>query len=126
MTMLAVLRHEEGIRVDAERLVTMYTGRTKLEAEAVLLRGIEDMASRVDEIRRHFDNGDGFAIVRCTRFAARMAEPMGMISFIAVARDLIASTEANDRPAQAATLARLLRVANRSLSAICDLRDMTV
>lgn len=126
MTKLAVLRHEEGIRVDAERLVGIYAGRTRVDADKVLRRGLENMALRVEEIRRHFGAGDGVALMRSVRLAARMAEPMGMASFIAVARDLHAATDAGDGPAQAATLARLLRVADRSLSAICDLRDMTM
>lgn len=126
MTKLAVLRHEEGIRVDAERLVGIYAGRTRRDAEEVLRRGLEDMALRVEEIRRHVGAGDRVALMRSVRLAERMAEPMGMASFIAVARDLHTATDAGDGPAQAATLARLLRVADRSLSAICDLRDMTM
>jgi hypothetical protein len=126
VTKLAILRHDEGIRVDAERLVLVYDGRGKREAEDLLQRGIEDLTARVTEIQRHFDDGDGLALVRSARLAARMADRLGMTSFTAVARDLIAATEAADRPAQAATLARLMRIAERSVTAIWDLRDMTM
>ncbi len=126
MAILAVLRHEEGISVDAERLVAIYCGRPKRDAEEVLQRGIEDLAARVTDIQRHFDEGEREAIVRSARSAARMAQKLGMTSFSAVACDFIAATEAADRPAQAATLARLLRIVDRSVTAIWDLRDMTM
>lgn len=126
MRNLAVLRHDEGIRVDAERLVTIYAGRSKREAEEVLQRGIEDLAARVADMRRHFDEADWPALIRSARFAVRMAEPLGMASFSLVAQDLIRATGAADGPARAATMARLLRIAERSATAIRDLRDMTV
>lgn len=126
MKNLAVLRHDEGIRVDAERLVTIYAGRSKREAEAVLQRGIEDLAARVADMQRHFEVADWPALIRSARFAARMAEPLGMASFRIVAQDLIRATAAEDGPARAATMARLLRIADRSVTAIRDLRDMTM
>lgn len=126
MRNLAVLRHDEGIRVDAERLVTIYAGRSKREAEEVLQRGIEDLAARVADMQRHFGETDWPALIRSARFAARMAEPLGMASFSLVAQDLIRATGAADGPARAATMARLLRIAERSATAIRDLRDMTV
>jgi len=43
-----------------------------------------------------------------------------------VARDLIRVTEAGDMAAQAAVLARLERIGQRSLTAVWDLHDMTV
>lgn len=126
MAILAILRHDEGICMDAERLVLVYCGRSKREAEELLQRGVEDLTSRVTEIQRHFDEGDGPTLVRSARLAARMADKLGMTSFTTVARDLIVATEAADRPAQAATLARLLRIVDRSVTAIWDLRDMTM
>ena len=126
MTILAVLRHDEGIRVDAERLVSLYAGRSKREAEEVLQRGIEDIAARLTEMQRHFDAADWPALIRSARFAARMAEPLGMASFSLVAQDLVRSTVAVDAPARAATMARLRRIADRSVTAIRDLRDMTM
>ena len=126
MATLAVLRHEEGIYVDAERLVPIYHGRAKREAEAVLERAIEDLASRLREIQLQFDEADAQALVRSVRLVARMAERLGMTSFTTVANDLIATTEAGDGTAQAATLARLLRVADRAVTALWDLRDMTM
>lgn len=126
MATLAVLRHDEGIRVDAERLVAIYAGRGKREAEDILQRGIAALSARMTDIRRQFEADDGPAMVQSLRLACRIAGTLGMPSFIAVAGDLIRATEAADCAARAATLARLMRIADRSVTAIRDLRDMTV
>lgn len=124
--MVGVLRHEEGVRVDAERLARLCAARSPRDAGEVLHSWLHDIAARIDDIGRHVAADDGAALIRSVRIAVRIAEPMGMASFVAVAQDLVAATRAGDRPAQAAVFARLRRVADRSLTAICDLRDMTV
>ncbi|HQU66838.1 MAG TPA: hypothetical protein PLI43_01435 [Albidovulum sp.] len=126
MATLAVLRHDEGIRVDAGRVAMICAGRSRREAEEILRRGIEGLVARVVRMQRHYDAADRAALVRSARFAGRMADQLGMTSFGIVAQDLIRATEAEDEPAAAATLARLLRIVNRSVSAIHDLRDMTM
>lgn len=126
MATLAVLRHDEGIRVDAERLVAIYAGRGKREAEDILQRGIEAFTVRVVDIQRHFGLSDWAALVQSARLACRLADRLGMASFVAVAGDLVRATEAADQAAQAATLARLMRIVDRSVTAIHDLREMTV
>ena len=122
MTTLAILRHDEAIRVDAACLVAIYVGRAKAEAEEVLGRGIEELAARVAEITLHHDRGNRVGLVRSTRLAGRL----GMKSFTRVAGDLIAAAESGDRPGQAAIHARLLRIVARSETALLDLRDMTM
>ncbi len=126
MTTLAILRHEEAIRVDAACLVAIYVGRAKAEAEEVLGRGIEELAARVAEITLHHDRGNRVGLVRSTRLAVRLAGRLGMKSFTRVAGDLIAAAESGDRPGQAAIHARLLRIVARSEAALLDLRDMTM
>ncbi|MCA0273209.1 MAG: hypothetical protein LCH69_14275 [Proteobacteria bacterium] len=126
MATLAVLRHDEGIRVDAGRVAMIYAGRSRRDAEDILQRGIEGLVTRVIRMQQHYDAADRASLVRSARFAVRMADQLGMTSFGLVAEDLIRATEAEDEPAAAATLSRLLRIVNRSVSAIRDLRDMTM
>lgn len=104
----------------------IYAGRSRREADEILQRGIEGLVARVVRMQRHYDATDRAALVRSARFAGRIADQLGMTSFGLVAQDLIRATEAEDEPAAAATLARLLRIVNRSVSAIHDLRDMTM
>lgn len=49
-----------------------------------------------------------------------------MLTFARVAGDVLRATDAGDASAQAATLARLVRIGDRSLNAFWDLRDQTL
>ena len=49
-----------------------------------------------------------------------------MLVLARVAEDVIETIDARDLPAVSATLARLLRIGERSLTAIWDLQDITI
>src|SRR5690606_39488732 len=87
---------------------------------------MEELAARLTEIRRFADEGNPAAMRRSTRLLIRVAEQVGMLTFARVAGDVLRATDAGDPAAQAATLARLLRIGDRSLNAVWDLRDRTV
>jgi len=122
---LAVLRHEEGIRLDPERLVTLYGELGETGAGRVIGRAIEDIAARLTEVHRHADDGDSRKVLRGAASLADCARDVGMTTLARVADDLIWATEASDWTAQAAILARVERIADRSRHAIWDLRRMT-
>lgn len=126
MAILAVLRHDEGVRLDPDRLVALYSDLGEAGAEQVICRAMEELAGRLTEIQRFADDGDIAAMTRSARLLVKVAEQVGMLTFARVAGDLLRATAAGDRAAGAATLARLVRIGDRSLSAVWDLRDMTV
>jgi len=123
---LAVLRHEEGVRLDPDRLVALYSDLGETAAEQVMCRAMEELAQRLTEIQRFVDEGNVTAMTRCARLLIKAADQVGMLTFARVARDVLRTTEAADRTAQAATLARLVRIGDRSVNAVWDLRDLTV
>ncbi|MFO1175636.1 MAG: hypothetical protein U1E48_10610 [Paracoccaceae bacterium] len=125
MPFLAVLRHEEGVRLDPDPLVALYSELGESGAERVLCRAMEDLRSRLSEILRHADEGRGTPVARTARQLGAVAAQIGLPTLARVAGDVVYSTEAGDPTAQAATLARLVRIGERSLSAVWDLRDMT-
>lgn len=126
MAKLAVLRHEEGVRLDPDRLVALYADLGESAAEQVMCRAMEELAQRLTEIQRFADEGNLAAMTRSARLLIKAAERVGMLTFARVARDVLRATEAADAVAQAATLARLVRIGDRSVSAVWDLRDLTV
>ncbi|WP_413872704.1 hypothetical protein [Albidovulum sp.] len=126
MATLAVLRHDEGVRLDPDRLVALYSDLGEAGAEQVVCRAMEELAGRLTEIQRFADDGDVAAMARSARLLAKVAEQIGMLTFARVAGDVLRATAAGDRTAQAATLARLVRIGDRSLNAVWDLRDMTI
>ncbi|MDW4549679.1 hypothetical protein R5H32_09970 [Defluviimonas sp. D31] len=126
MTKLAVLHHEEGVRVDPDCLVALYAELGEVGAERVLGRAMEELNARLTEMQRFVDEGRTAQLTRSARLLIKVAEQIGMPSFARVADDVVRATEAGDNAAQAATLARLIRIGDRSLNAVCDLRDLTV
>lgn len=125
MAKLALLRHEEGVRLDPDRLVALYSELGERGAEEVMARAMGDLAARLNEMQRLADEGDDAALMRSARILAKGAAQIGMSSFARVANDVIATTRRGDWIAQAATLARLVQIAERSLCAVWDLRRMT-
>ncbi|MCW3780689.1 hypothetical protein [Defluviimonas salinarum] len=126
MAKLAVLHHEEGVRVDPDCLVALYAELGEAGAERVLSRAMEELNARLTEMQRFVDEGRTAQLTRSARLLVKVAEQIGMPSFARVADDVVRATEAGDHAAQAATLARLIRIGDRSLNAVCDLRDLTV
>lgn len=126
MAKLAVLHHEEGVRVNPDCLVALYAELGEAGAERVVARAMEEMNARLSEMQRFADDGDLVGLMRSARIVVKMADQIGLTSFTMVALDVIAAAHAGDHAGQAATLARLLRIGDRSLNAVWDLRDMTI
>lgn len=126
MAVLAVLRHDEGVRLDPDRLVALYSELGERGAEQVLCKAMEELAARLTEIQRFADEGKTVALIRSARLLIKVTGQIGMLSCARVAADVVRATEAGDIPAQSATLARLVRIGDRSLNAVWDLRDMTI
>jgi hypothetical protein len=123
---LAVLHHEEGVRLNPDCLVSLYEELGEVGAEQVVARAMKDLNARLSEMQRHAEADDPDALVRSARLLVKVAEQIGMTTFAVVAADVIETTAACNPVAQAATLARLLRIGDRSLNAVWDLRGMTL
>ena len=126
MSVLAVLRHEEGVRLDPDPLVALYSELGENGAERVICRAMEELASRLSEMMRHADEGRPEALICSARLLGKVAGQIGMATLVRVAADVVRTAETADLTAQAATLARLVRIGDRSLTAVWDLRDMTI
>ncbi len=126
MAELARLRHDEGVRLDPDAMSAIYSELGERGAERLISRSMENLDTRLGEVRRHFHDGRTGDLVKAARMLVQSGNQIGMASVTRVARDLIRATEAQDATAQAAVLARLERIGHRSLLAVWDLHDMTV
>ena len=126
VSLLAVLRHEEGVRLNPDPLVALYSELGESGAERVICRAMEELAARLSDMMRHADEGGSDALVRSARLLGKVADQIGMATLAQVAMDVVRTTEAGDLTSQAATLARLVRIGDRSLTAVWDLHDMTI
>ena len=87
---------------------------------------MEELALRLSHCSR-LHTAESFEELRkCARSLIAIADQIGMHVLSRVAADVILSVDMNDRTSIAATLSRLLRIGEQSLTAIWDLQDITI
>lgn len=125
-TNVVALRPKERVRQDAEPIATMYRNLGTSSAEQVVTRALGELALTMSglavQVRAH-DLGD---LIRQLRRLQRMAENLGLVSLGLVAADVRSCLDNGDVTAFAAVWARLLRIAERSLSTDKELLDQTL
>ena len=120
------LRISETVHVDQDKLGALYTQLGEASAEDVVCRAMEELALRLSHCSRLHDVQAWDELRKCTRSLIAISEQIGMLVLARVAEDVIETIDARDLPAVSATLARLLRIGERSLTAIWDLQDITI
>lgn len=123
---LSVLRFEEGVRLDPDRLIALYAELGETGAERVVCRAMEELAVRLTDIQNFTLSGDIPALVRSGELLGKLAAQVGMATLARVAGDVVVCAGKGDTASLAATLARLVRIGDRSLTAVWDLQDITV
>jgi hypothetical protein len=125
-TNVVALRPKERVRQDAEPIATMYRNLGTSSAEQVVTRALGELALTMSglavQVRAH-EMGD---LIRQLRRLQRMAENLGLVSLGLVAADVRACLDSADVTAFSAVWARLLRIAERSLSTDKQLLDQTL
>lgn len=126
MNNVVALRPKERVRQDAEPIATMYRNLGTASAEQVVARALGELALTMSglasQVREH-EMGD---LIRQLRRLQRMAENLGLISLGLVAADLRGCLDGKDVTAFAAVWARLLRIAERSLTTNTAELDQTL
>jgi len=120
---VTLLKQEEQVRLDAQRLETLYVQLGETNAEDVVCRALEELAARLTHAGRLYSAGRRDDLRKCARSLIAIADQIGMQLLVQVARDVTRCIEAGDTTALAATFARLLRIGERSLCEIWDMSD---
>lgn len=89
-------------------------------ADNLVCRSMEDLALRLAEAERAFRSGDDIALRKTCRMIAAMSDQLGLRTLMRVACDVLHCLETHDMVAMAATLARLIRTGESSMSAVWD------
>ena len=116
----------EAVRLDPDRLGALYRQLGATAAEDVVCRAVEDLALRLSQTEEHWHRQDWAGLRKGVRSVIAIADQVGMTALARVAGDVTRAIDRNDAVATAATLARLLRVGERSLTAVWDLRDLSI
>ncbi|MEY8837590.1 hypothetical protein AB9K41_00970 [Cribrihabitans sp. XS_ASV171] len=123
---VTALVQTESVRLDSDRLGGLYRQLGDAGAEDVVCRAIEELAVRLSACERHWRQQDWAGLRKCARSLIAIAEQIGMVALARVAGDVTCSVDTGDRVATAATLYRLIRVGERSLTAVWDLQDLSI
>ena len=120
-----VLRLDDGVRLEPDRILALFAELGEDGAESVVCRAIEELALRLAEMQRALAAADTRGLCRAADQLARVAQQIGMATLARVAGDVRACAKSGNGPGLAATMARLVRISDRSFAAAWDLQDLT-
>lgn len=123
---ILTLEHKETVRLDQDRLNGLYRQLGDKNALNVLCRTVEELAVRLSNCERFWRQRDWAGLRKCARSLVAIAEQIGMVALARVAGDVAQSVDARDAVATGATLSRLIRVGENSLTVIWDQQDLSV
>jgi hypothetical protein len=116
----------ESVRLDQDRLGGLYTQLGEAGAEDVICRAVEELAVRLSHSERLWRAGNWNQLRKSTRSLVAIADQVGMCQLARAARGVTRAIDADDPVAVSSTLARLLRIGEKSLTAVWDLRDLSL
>lgn len=112
--------------IDPDQLARLYSELGEHSAEDVICRAMEELALRLSHCERLYRANNISDLRKSSRSLIAIAEQIGMTKLSTVAADVTACIDQQDDIALAATLGRLMRIGEASLSAIWDLQDVTI
>lgn len=120
---IAWIGQEEWVRLDPQRIAGLFSELGPAGAERLIGAAIEDLAVQLAQLRALAPAGPGPAADAWARALSDLAGQVGLSGLSRVARDVADCAARADPAAFGATLARLLRIGDRSLVAVWDLHD---
>lgn len=117
------IRPVESVRVDQDRLGALYSQLGEAGAEDVVCRALEELALRLSHCETLFHQQSWPELRKNTRSLIAIADQIGMTALAHVAGDVTRCIDRLDIVAVSATLSRLLRVGERSLTAVWDIQE---
>lgn len=126
MSNVTQLRLSEHVQVDHDRLDSLYAEMDHAAAEDMVCRAMEELALRMAQCDRHYRASEFDELHKSSRSLVAIADQIGMSMMARVARDVADCAGTHNPVALAATLSRLMRTGEESLTAIWDLQDVTI
>ena len=120
MAQITALAVSEPVRVDSRRVGDIVTELGETAAQNVIGLALEQLAGALTAADKALRDSDLAEAARQCDLLARLAWQIGLLSLAGVAMDLGCCAEKRDPVAIGAIHARLMRVGNRSLTAIWD------
>ncbi|NKX71191.1 hypothetical protein HGE74_03740 [Rhodobacteraceae bacterium R_SAG1] len=112
--------------MDSEKLSELYAQLGEAGAEDVICRAIEELAVRLSHCERLWRQNDMANLRKSARSLIAISDQIGMTAMARIARDVTAAIDSEDPSAISATLFRLMRIGERSLTAVWEQQDLSV
>ncbi len=123
--MVCMLKHEDDVKFNPERLDQIFLQLGDQGALNVVCRAVEELAERLSVLETEFSQGRLINVRKIAKGLVGIADQIGMQGLAQVAGDVRQCVERQDSVALAATVSRLLRIGDISLSAVWDLQDLS-
>lgn len=123
MSKIAFLAVEEVVNIDQRRVGEIVSELGQSAANTLLSAALEQLASSLRDTQRASALNDLGQVVGHADRLSRLAWQVGLVSLAGVAVDVGQCAERRDGAGLSATLARLERIATRSLTEIWDQLD---
>ncbi|WP_170588203.1 hypothetical protein [Ruegeria arenilitoris] len=123
---IVTLEQKESVSLDPDRLNGLYRQLGDTNAVDVLCRTVEELAVRLSNCERLWRQRDWAGLRKCAKSLVAISEQVGMTALARVAGDVARTVDAGDAVATGATLSRLIRVGERSLTAVWDQQDLSI
>lgn len=120
------IRVAEQIQLDQVRLGTLYAQLGEAGAGNVISRAMEELAVRLAQCDTLWRAKNRVQLRKHARSLIAISDQIGMHRLAQVAGDVTTCIDAEDEVAIAATLSRMLRIGERSLSAIWAMEDLSI
>lgn len=120
------MRPTEQVCVDQEKLSALYAQLGNAGAEDVVCRAMEELALRLSHCNRLFQDHNWTDLRKNSRSLMPISDQVGLERLASVAGDVVRCIDQRDEVALSATLTRLIRIGERSLTAIWDTQDLSL
>lgn len=125
MENVVVLAHDEAVHMDGRAISALTAQLGEAGAEGVMNRAMEEMANRLSLIERCHYKGETEALWKASKGLIGIAEQIGLEGLANAARAVADCAKGEDSVALAAVLGRLIRLGDRSLTAVWDMPEMS-
>lgn len=120
------IKVEEAVRFEPRRLAELYRRMGEVGAENVLCDAMEELTIQLVRIEKLAKRGRRAEVLEICEKIGPIAGRIGLQGLERVARDVVDCIRVRDEAGLAATVARLGRMGDKSLTAIWDPQGMLV
>lgn len=125
MENVVVLAHDEAVRLDGKTIADLRAQLGEAGAEGIVSRALEELANRLSVIERCYYQDEMGPLWKASKGLIGIAEQIGLSTLADAARAVAHCARGTDKVARAAVFHRLIRLGDRSLTAVWDMPEIS-